>query len=150
MGRYFEEFAVGDSFVTPPRTLSESDIARFATLTGDHNPIHMDEAFASATEFGGRIAHGPMLIGMAFGLLGRLDLIDGTALALKDLSWAFEAPLMAGDTIHVHASVLETRPSRRRNDRGSIRLRIGIMTGAGDVAQAGEAHIIVMRRPADS
>lgn len=86
MGYFFEQFAVGDEFFTPARTLTEGDIGSFAGLTGDFNPVHTDEVFASALPFGGRIAHGPLLVGMAFGLLSRLNVIDGTVLALKGIS----------------------------------------------------------------
>ena len=93
MGRVFDEFEIGQRFVTPGRTITEGDIGAFAGLTGDYNPVHTDETFAAATDFGSRIAHGPMGIGMAFGLASRLDLIDGTAVALLGVIWDFKAPM---------------------------------------------------------
>ena len=145
MGRYFEQFSVGERFVTPSRTLTESQIADFAALTGDRNPIHMDAAFAATTPFVTPIAHGPMMIGMAFGLLSDIDLIDGTALALKDLTWSFEAPLRAGDSVHVVAIVLEARPSRRHSDRGVVEFAIDVITQETVKVQSGKAVVIVRR-----
>ena len=68
MGRLFDAFEVGQRFETPRRTITEADIVAFSGLSGDYNPVHTDEVFAAGTEFGSRIAHGPMGIGMAFGL----------------------------------------------------------------------------------
>ena len=147
MGRYLEEFTKGEIFVTPARTLTESDIMSFAGLTGDFNPVHTDEVFAAATPFGGRIAHGPMMVGIAFGLLSRLGLIDGTVLALKGIDWTFEAPLRARDTVHVRAEVIEARPSSRHQDRGVVRLHLEIMDQDDQVCQIGNAVVIMMRKP---
>lgn len=146
MGLHFEDFAVGTVYVTPARTLTETDVVGFAGLTGDYNPLHTDEVFAARSMFGGRIAHGPMMIGMAFGLLSRLDLIDGTVLALKAVEWSFEAPLKAGDTVHVRATVAEARPSRQYADRGTVTLSIAILRQDGEVAQNGKAVLIMARR----
>ena len=63
------------------RVVAGEDIAGFVSAVGDYNPVHTDEVYARQTEFGGRIAHGPMIIGLAFGLASRLDLIDGTVVA---------------------------------------------------------------------
>ncbi len=146
MGLYFEDFAIGDSYETPSRTLTEADIAGFAALTGDHNPLHTDEAFAAKSMFGGRIAHGPMMVGMAFGLLSELDLVDGTVLALKAIEWAFDDALRAGDTVHVRARVTDAKPSRRHKDRGTVGLRIEVLRDDGVIAQTGQATMIMARR----
>ena len=146
MGLYFEDFAVGDNYETPSRSLTDADIAGFAELTGDHNPLHTDEEFAAQSVFGGRIAHGPMMVGMAFGLLSKLDLVDGTILALKAIKWSFDAPLRAGDTVYVRAKVTDTQPSRRHKDRGTVGLKIEVVRDDGVVAQTGQATMIMARR----
>jgi acyl dehydratase len=146
MGLYFEDFTIGDDYETPSRTLTEADIVSFAGLTGDYNPLHTDEVFATKSMFGGRIAHGPMMVGMAFGLLSRLDLIDGTVLALKAIEWSFDAPLRAGDTVHVRARVTDAKPSGRHKDRGTVGLRIEIVRQDGVIAQTGQATLIMACR----
>jgi len=143
---YFEEFAIGDDYETPSRTLTEADIVGFAGLTGDYNPLHTDEVFAAKSMFGGRIAHGPMMVGMAFGLLSRLNLIDGTVLALKAIEWSFDAPLRAGDTVHVRARVTDAKPSGRHKDRGTVGLNIEIIRHDGVIAQTGQATLIMACR----
>ena len=146
MGLYFEDFTIGDDYETPSRTLTEADIVGFAGLTGDYNPLHTDEVFAAKSMFGGRIAHGPMMVGMAFGLMSRLDLIDGTVLALKAIEWSFDAPLRTGDTVHVRARVTDAKPSRRHKDRGTVGLRIEIIRHDGVIAQTGQATLIMACR----
>ena len=144
MGRLYDEFHVGQRFRTPGRTITEADIGAFAGLTGDYNPVHTDAVFAAATEFGGRVAHGPMGIGMLFGLASRLDLIDGTVMALLGVSWEFRAPVRAGDTIAATIEVAGMRETKRA-DRGILDWGISIDNQAGEVAQTGTARLLMRR-----
>ena len=144
MGKLYDEFTPGRSWTTPGRTVTEADIIGFAGLTGDYNPLHVDEVFAAATGFGGRIAHGPMGIGMAFGLASRLDLIDGTAVALLGVQWDFRGPVRAGDTLHADITVREARPTRRE-DQGVVTLAFTILNQRQETVQDGVARLLMRR-----
>ena len=146
MGLYFEQFTPGDTFRTSGRTITEADIGAFAGLTGDYNPVHTDAVFAAASPFGSRIAHGPFGIGLAFGLASRLDLIDGTVIALLSVQWDFRAPVRAGDTLHAAIAVAEARPTKHA-DRGIVGLSIEMINQDGTVTQAGSCQLLMTRRP---
>jgi acyl dehydratase len=148
MGKVFGEFTVGQRFETPGRTVTEADIMAFAGLTGDYNPVHTDEVFAANTGFGTRIAHGPMGIGMAFGLASRLDLIDGTVVALLGVNWLFKSPVKPGDTIKVLIEVLSMRDTKHP-ERGVLELGLAIVDQRGTIKQSGAAQLLMRRiRPA--
>jgi acyl dehydratase len=146
MGRLFDEFALGQRFRTPARTIAEADIVAFAGLTGDYNPVHTDETFAAATDFGSRVAHGPMGIGIAFGLASRLDLIDGTVVALLGVIWDFKAPMRPGCTIHATFEVVEKRDVRRP-EHGLLGLGITLFDEKEVTLQKGSARLLVRRHP---
>lgn len=146
MGRLFGEFTAGQRFETPGRTITETDIVSFAGLTGDFNPVHTDEVFAAGTEFGGRIAHGPLGIGLVFGLASRLDLIDGTVIALLGVTWEFKAPVRPGDTVKALIEVLSTR-SVRKPDRGLLELGFTLLDQRGTITQTGSARLLMRRTP---
>ena len=77
-GMYWEEWEVGAEFVSPARTVTETDIVNFACLSGDFNPLHINEEHCKQTQFGTRIAHGPLIYAIAAGLLFQLHLYDDT------------------------------------------------------------------------
>ena len=68
-GLTYDQFNLGDVFVSPGRTVTEADVVAFAGLSGDFNPLHTDEEFAKATPFSGRIAHGMLILSYAVGLV---------------------------------------------------------------------------------
>ena len=70
-GRYFEDFALGDTVVSAGRTITEADIVNFAGLSGDYTQIHTNAEFARQGVFGQRVAHGLLLMAIASGLVGR-------------------------------------------------------------------------------
>jgi acyl dehydratase len=144
MGRVFDEFEIGQRFVTPGRTITEADIGAFAGLTGDYNPVHTDETFAAASDFGSRIAHGPMGIGMAFGLASRLDLIDGTVVALLGLNWDFKAPMRPGDTIRALIGVTGKRPVTNPS-LGLVELAIELVSQRDEILQSGSARLLLRK-----
>jgi acyl dehydratase len=145
MGRLFDAFAIGQRFETPGRTISEADIVAFSGMSGDFNPVHSDEVFAKATAFGGRIAHGPMGIGIAFGLASRLDLIDGTAIALISVNWEFKAPVRPGDTLKAVIEVTEMRDVAQP-DRGLLGLAFTMLDQHGATVQTGSARLLMRRK----
>jgi len=145
MGRYYEELEIGRRFETPRRTVIDADIATFAGLTADFNPLHMDEVFAAESDFKGRITHGPMIVGMAFGLASRTDLMDGTVLGLLDIAWTFKKPVRPGDTISAVVTVLDKRLTKQPN-RGVVTLQLDVLNQRGEVAQVGTAKVLVRRK----
>lgn len=149
MGWYYEDFELGRTVLTPGRTITEADVGVFAGLTGDFNPLHTDEVFARATDFGGRIAHGPMVLGMAFGLGARAGLFDGTVLGLLGLQWTFQAPVRAGDTVHVRVTVLEARTTKKP-DRGIVGLSLDVRNQYQTTLQLGRCQIMIRRKSVDT
>jgi acyl dehydratase len=146
MGLYLEDFVLDRTLVTAGRTVSEADVTLFAGLAGDFNPLHVDEEFAAASEFGGRIAHGPLVLSMAIGLMAQLDLIDGTALALLDLAWAFKGPVKLGDTIRARVTPISRKPTRKPG-RGVLVLRFEVENQRGELVQTGSITLLMKMRP---
>lgn len=106
-GRYFEDYRVGEEFVTPSRTITETDIVLFAGLTSDFNPLHTDQVFASKSVFRNRIAHGMLTLSIAMGLISRLGLSEGTIVALVGMDKIrFQAPVKIGDTLKCTTAVM--------------------------------------------
>lgn len=119
---YFEDFTVGDSFITSARTVTEADVVNFAGLSADYNALHTDAEAAGKTVHGGRIAHGLLVLSIASGLCTRLPLmkyLEPSIIGLKNLQCRFMKPCKLGDTIHVRMTVAETIPSSRPG-RGTI------------------------------
>lgn len=125
MGLHFEDFEIGHTFHTRGRTVGEADITTFAGLIGDWTPIHVDEHFAKSTPFGTRIAHGPLTLSMAVGLMAQLNLFDGTVIGLLNMTWSFSVPVKIGDTVYAHITPLEKRLTSRP-DRGVVKLEIRV------------------------
>lgn len=146
MGWYYEDFEPGRVIETPGRTITEADIVGYAGLSGDFNPLHTDEVFAVDAGVGGRIAHGPMVLGMAFGLGARAGLFDETVLGLLGVQWTFSAPVRPGDTLRASIVVLEMRTTGKP-DRGIVSLRFDLRNQASTPVQTGHCQIMFKRRP---
>ncbi|HET7622163.1 MAG TPA: MaoC/PaaZ C-terminal domain-containing protein [Gemmatimonadaceae bacterium] len=142
---WFEDFAVGARYQTGSRTLGSGDIDAFATVSGDLNPLHLDEAYASGTPFGGRIAHGVLGLAVATGLLNQLGLTRGTLVALAGIRWDFRAAIRPGDVLHAELFVAEARPTRRE-DAGLVRLAARLLNQHDVEVQEGQLTMLVRRR----
>ena len=91
---------VGDECVSPSFTVTEAHVMTYADLTGDHTPVHTDEAYARTTPFGTRVAHGLLGLSLADGLKTQSDIrfLPGMSLGW---TWDFVGPIKLGDTVRV-------------------------------------------------
>jgi len=119
MGKLFEDLEIGQEFHTSGRTITEGDMLQFAGLSGDFNPLHLDEEFAKGSPFKTRVPHGLCVMSIATGLIDRLGVISCTALACMDITWTFMKPVLIGDSIRVVMKVMEKKESKR-GDRGVV------------------------------
>src|ERR1700677_1327842 len=145
MSVHLEEIAVGASFQTSMRTGTEADVGTFAGVTGDFNPLHVDEIFArEQTPFGGRIAHGPLVLGISYGLRSVRD--DWKILALASCERSFRAPVFPGDTVWGVYEVLDSKASRSRPGVGFVTLGVRILSDRDQVVQEGRDVLMLASR----
>lgn len=147
MPMYFEDFEVGQRFVTAGRTVTEADVVNFAGVSGDYNPIHTDAEFAKSTPFGQRIAHGLLVLSMLTGLRQRTGATDGTLIAWLEIrNYRFLKPVLIGDTVHGETEIVEKRETSKP-DRGIVVQRVRVLNQRGEVVQEGEFVTMIRRRP---
>ena len=103
----------GQSLTTPGRTIGEGDINLFAGLVGDFTPIHVDAVFAKASPFGTRIAHGPLTMSTAIGMLTQTGVLGERVIALLNLNWDFCGVVKIDDTIRSRVTLEQLRPSSK-------------------------------------
>lgn len=146
MGFFLEDFEINATRRTRGRTIGEGDVSLFAGLVGDYNPLHVDEEFCKASIFGTRVAHGPLVLSTAIGLMSQMNWIDGTAMGLLGVSWEFQAPVKLGDTISANVTPLEARPSKTAG-RGVLKLGFEVLNQRDEVVQTGSIVLLMQRRP---
>ena len=146
MGLYLEDFEINATHRTRGRTIGEGDVSLFAGLVGDYNPLHVDEEFSRQSIFGSRVAHGPLVLSTAIGLMSQLNWIDGTALGLLGISWEFQAPVKLGDTISAKVTPLEARPSKTPA-RGILKIGFEVLNQNDEIVQVGSIVLLMQRRP---
>lgn len=134
MSRY-EEIKVGDRAVLQRRITGE-DIEKFAEVTGDKNPVHLDEEYAKASFFGRRIAHGMLTAGLISNLLGNVLPGPGTVYLRQELK--FLAPVYPGDTIEAGVEVLEKNDAKK-----ILRLKTSCRNQEGKAVLEGEALVML-------
>ncbi|MGW4335429.1 MaoC/PaaZ C-terminal domain-containing protein [Rhodococcus koreensis] len=147
---YFEDFTVGDTFITSKRTIDKPEISMFAALSGDFNPIHTDDTFAEASPFGQRIAHGLLGVTVMTGLSIRLGIWEAATIALLGIrDWKFMKPIFAGDTVH---AVIEITDKRLTSDgqRGVLERAYTLVNQRGETVQQGALPLMVKCRPSEA
>lgn len=134
-----EDLAVGMS-ASFRKTVTEEDIVRFADISGDVNPVHLDQAYAEKTQFKGRIAHGMLSAAFISTVFGTR--LPGAGCIYLSQSLKFRAPVKIGDTVEASVTVTAIDPAKRR-------VTFETACRVGDtVVVDGEATLLVPSRPA--
>lgn len=147
-GKYFEDMEIGMTLRhSLGRTVTEMDNVLFSTLTMNPQPLHLNEDFASKTQFGQRIVNGIFTLGVVIGLTVS-ELTEGTIIAnLGYEKVRHPKPVYHGDTIYVETEVLSKRESQSQPDRGIITLRHLGKNQHGDVVCEVERSVLFLKRP---
>lgn len=108
---YFEDLRVGMR-ETLMRTVMDDDVVDFARISGDDNPIHLSDSYASKTRFGQRIAHGLYTASLISAVLGTR--LPGPGAIYRSQTLHFHAPVKIGDVVTVFVEVVELNPEGRQ------------------------------------
>ena len=136
-GYFFEDLSVGQSS-SFGKTITEADIAMFAAVSGDTNPVHIDAEYAAGTMFKGRIAHGMLTASViSAAIAGRLP---GPGTVYLGQNLRFRAPVRPGDTVHATVTVRDVLA-----DKGRVTLDT-VCTVGGKVVIDGDAIVMPTSR----
>lgn len=123
------------------KTVSEADVVAFADVTGDNQPLHLDDAFAAKTRFGRRIAHGMLSAGFISAVLGT-KLAPNHVVVYLSQQMRFRLPVAIGDTITAEAEVTAIDPEKR-----IVTVRTDCLNQNGEAVVKGEAMVLLDPRP---
>ena len=146
---YLEDYQVGDTLISPARTITESDVVAFAGLTGDWHPLHTDAEYAAQSPFGQRIAHGmlTLIIGSTLVLrLGTYAYLPKSFIAFYGIERVrFTRPVMLGDTIHSVNRVEQV--TMKDETRGILQYHGEVLNQRDEVVLVWTSRMLVGRRP---
>lgn len=136
----YDDFKVGDK-ASHTKTVTEAEVSRFAEISGDFNPLHMDDVFARNTQFGRRVVHGCFSSALISAVIG-MKLPGPGALYVSQTS-NFRKPVFLGDTLTATAEVTE-KFTKKEGMLNFLKLSTIVTNQNGLVVTDGEALVIVM------
>jgi acyl dehydratase len=145
-GRSYEDFVVGDVYEhRPGRTVTQADNTWFTLLTMNTHPLHFDEQYGKASEFGRCLVASPLTVAILVGM----SVTDVSQKAIANLGWReirLTQPVFPGDTLYAESEVLETRESKSRPEAGVVTVRTTGRNQDGLVVCTFERTILVAKR----
>jgi len=145
---YLEDFKVGEKSISAGRTVTETDIIIFASISGDWNELHTNAEYMKNSPFGQRIAQGILILSISSGLALQMRSrppVEVLAFLGMD-NVRFTDPVFIGDTINVESEVIEARPSKSRPDAGILKLKNTVKNQREEVVTTWEAALMVSKR----
>ncbi len=144
-GRYFEDWEVGDEYVTMARTVTLADIERYCGLTGDYNPLYTDEEFAKKEIYGTRVAPEFLIHSISTGQVNQTRLFEGTTLAFVGLDIDFINPVKPGDTIITKGKLVEKKETGK-SKRGIVNFYVEVSNQRNEIITKSNRFIMLQRR----
>ncbi len=130
-------FKLGSS-ASVSRVITDETVREFADLSGDTQPLHLDDRYASDTRFGKRIAHGALMVGMVSAVLGVEMAGQDATIIFLGLSVNFINPVYIGDEATVNCEVVSVR-----EDKPIVKLAVQCITQSGTEVMTGEAVVYI-------
>jgi len=147
MGRYYEDFAVGETYKHwPGRTITAADNTWFTLLTMNQNPIHFDEEYAKKSEFGKPLVNSTLTLAIVVGM----SVADVSQRAVANLGWtdiALPAPVFNGDTLYAESTVLDKRETKSRPAQGIVTVATRAWKQDGTTVMTFKRSVLVPKRP---
>ena len=144
--RYLEDYTAGSVYEFGSAVVEEKEIIEFARRY-DPQPFHIDPVAARATQFGGVVASGWHTAGMAMKLLAENYLPRGSSLGspgVDNLRW--HRPVRPGDILSVRVTIVETKPSQSKPDRGLLRSFVEVLNQNHEVVTSWRGMLVLLRR----
>ncbi len=146
-GRYYEDFALGDTYKHwPGRTITAADNTWFTLLTMNQHPLHFDEEYAKGTEFGKPLVNSALTLAIVAGM----SVADVSQKAIANLGWTdivMPAPVFNGDTLYAESKVLEKRESKSRPTQGIVTVATRAWKQDGTTVMTYKRTVLVPKRP---
>jgi acyl dehydratase len=146
IGRYFEDFEVGDVYEhRPGRTISEADNTWFTLLTMNTHPVHFDANYAAKSEFGQLLVNSALTLSIVAGM----SVSDTSQKAIANLGWndiKLTAPVFVGDTIYAESEVLGKRESKSRPTQGIVSIKTIGKKADGTVFMTYDRTMLIPKR----
>lgn len=140
----YEDIAVGLEYETPGITVAEHHVLGFAGLTGDFYALHVDDDYARAIGYPGRVAHGLLGLALADGLKNRAA-VRLAAIVSLGWRWKFTGPILIGDRVGARIRVVAKRETKKP-DRGIVTIEVTLTNQRGETVQQGENDMMVWRK----
>jgi acyl dehydratase len=146
IGRYFEDFRIGDVYEhRPGRTVTETDNIQFSLLTMNLHPMHCDAAYAAKSEFGRPLVNSGLTLAIVLGM----TVPDVSGKAIANLGWTdikLVAPVFPGDTLYAESEILDKRASRSRPNQGIVTVKTIGKKADGTVFMTFERNVLIQMR----
>lgn len=143
---FYEDFEVGQTFISGGRTITETDLTMFSMISGDWNPIHADMEFAKKTKFEQRVVHGVLGIAVSTGMMHELGIFHESVIAMLGYKrWEFRLPLFINDTLHLKLTILNKSLGKSGNN-GKLERSFRLINQNGEVVQEGESDVLVLTK----
>jgi itaconyl-CoA hydratase len=146
VGRYYEDFEVGDVYEhRPGRTITDADNINFSLMTMNQHPMHCDAAYAAKSEFGRPLVNSGLTVAIVLGMTVQ----DVSGKAIANLGWQdikLTGPVFPGDTIYAESEVLDKRESRSRPGAGIVKVRTTGKKADGSVFMTFDRSALIQKR----
>ena len=144
--RWFEDFALGEHFPIPSRTVTEAHFSAFQAISADNHPIHYDVEHCRERGHRGPLAHGFQILSFtAAGASGFAHQIGDSLIAFVEQSSKFLKPVHPGDTLYPMLEIAALTPQRLT---GVVTLGVTVHNQKGELVLTGEQKILLRKRPA--